>query len=43
MMGVEAPGRQGAKYDRYIDIPIICSGSQAECIGVQNGKLFLWK
>jgi hypothetical protein len=39
--GVDLPGRQGAKTQEHLDIPRFRTGSRAEFIGVQNGKLFL--
>jgi hypothetical protein len=41
--GVGAPGRQGAKSNEYLDIPIFCTGSRTGSIGIQNDTLFLCK
>jgi hypothetical protein len=41
ILGVEAPGRQGAKTQEYLDFPIFRTSSRTGCIGVQNVALFL--
>jgi hypothetical protein len=41
ILGVEAPGRQGAKTQEYRDIPNFRTGSRTGCIGVQNVMSFL--
>jgi hypothetical protein len=40
-LGIEAPGRQGAKTQAYVDMPSFRTGSRTGCIGVQNDTLFL--
>jgi len=40
-IGVDFPGRQGAKTQKHLDISRFRTGSRAEFIGVQNGTLFL--
>jgi hypothetical protein len=43
ILGAEAPGRQGAKSQEYLDIPIFCTGSRTGSIGIQNDTIFLSK
>jgi hypothetical protein len=40
-LGVEAPGRQGAKTQEYLDIQSFCTSRWTGCIGFQNVELFL--
>jgi hypothetical protein len=41
ILGVEAPGQQGAKKKEYLVISSFRTGSRKGCIGVQNVPLFL--